>query len=279
MKSLATQAVEKIGKNHRVAKLTREGKLQHVKEFARFVESRFGLENIKNLKPGHVKAYAEDLKAKGLSAGTINNRMTAVRDVCKVLGKANIVERNNAAYGVERDRMHPVLANTDRIDQIRSVLARLAAQGDRIAMMCHAAAELRAAFGLRNKESLMSSKLVDTPRGIILLIEGAKGGRPRELEVKTEAQIRAVQLVSEVSQALGSATGRIIPPELSLKEAYDKQRYLWSKLGGTKESSAHMHAQRHERFQEMNREGASHRDIMREAGHGEDRSPGHYIPK
>lgn len=279
MKSLASQAVEVIGKNHRVAKLTREGKLQHVKQFARFVEHRFGLAEIKNLKPGHVAAYVEDLKARGIKAGTINNRMTAVRNVCKAIGKAGIVERSNKAYDIERVRMHPIQANTVRIDQIRSELASRAAQGDRLAMMMHSAAELRAAYGLRNKESLMSFKLIDTPNGIALLIEGAKGGRPRELLVKTEAQIRAVQLVAEVSKALGSPTGRIIPPEMSLKKAYNKQRYLWSKLGGAKEAASHMHAQRHERFQTMHQEGASDKEIMVEAGHGEDRSPGHYIPR
>jgi site-specific recombinase XerC len=279
MKSLSSQAVEAVGKNNRAAKLTREAKLQHVKHFARFVQDHFALEMIRNLKPGHVQAYVADMKAKGLNAGTMANRMSAVRILCKVIGKANIVERTNAAYGIERNRMNPILANNDRIDQIRSELARLAAQGDRVAMMAHAAAELRYAFGLRAKESLLSSKLVITASGTVLQIEGAKGGRPRELEVRTDAQIRAVQLVSEVSKALGSGTGRIIPPELSLKQAYDKQRYLWNKLGGARKDSSHMHGQRHDRFQEMKREGASNKEIMREAGHGENRSPGHYIPK
>ena len=260
MRSLSSQAVEAIGKNHRVAKLTRMEKLQH-------------------LKPGHIKAYVEDMKAKGMSAGTMANCMTAVRAVCNAIGKANIAVRDNAEYGIARDRMHPVKANNDRIEQIRAELAFRAAKGDRNAMMMHAAAELRDAFGLRAKESLMSCKIVETARGIALQIEGAKGGRPRDLDVRTDAQIKAVQLVAEVSQALGSPTGRIIPPELTLKQAYDKQRYQWSRLGGGKVTSSHMHAQRHDRFQEMKRGGASNREIMREAGHGEDRSPGHYIPK
>jgi len=279
MKSLSSQAVEAIGKNHRVAKLTREAKLQHVKQFAQFVQDRFAMEKIQTLKPGHVQAFVEHLKSNGLKPGSINNRMTAVRAVCKAIGKANIVQRDNKAYGLVRDRMNPVLANNDRVDQIRAELAARAGQGDRIAMMMNAAAELRDAFGLRAKESLMSSKLVDTAKGIALQVEGAKGGRPRELEVRTDAQLRAVQLVSEVSKALGSGTARIIPPELTLKQAYNIQRYQWSKLGGVKNAASHMHAQRHERFQEMKREGASNKEIMREAGHGEDRSPGHYIPK
>ena len=85
-------------------------------------------------------------------------------------------------------------------------------QGEKMARMVRAADGLRVGFGLRAKESLMSSK-VETRNGKqYLTIEGAKGGRPRELAARTETQIKALQGVAETARDLGSGTGRIIPP-------------------------------------------------------------------
>ncbi len=280
MKPLTVQALEKIGKNWSIGKLTRGAHLQHTKHFTSFVAKTFHLESIAHLKPGHVSAYVEHLVSTGIDNGTMCNRMTAVRSLAKAIGKANIVARNNKEYGIARgSRQKPVIANQVEIDRIRLALVERANSGDRVAMMCHAAAELRDAFGLRAKESLMSSKLIETAHGVALRIEGAKGGRVRDLRISNDNQLRAVQLVAQVSQALGSATGRIIPPELSLEGAYNAQRTLWREMGGTKSNNAHMHAVRHATAQTMNKQGYSKGDIMAWLGHGEDRSPFCYIPK
>lgn len=279
MKPLAVQALERLGKHWGVGSKTREAHLQHTKDFANFVSHRFGLENLQNLKPNHVQAYVQNMKDSKLDNGTMCNRMAAVRDLAEAIGKGNIVARENKQYGIARGSRHkPITANTNEIDRIRQTLAERANAGDRVAMMCHAAAELRDAFGLRAQESLMSCKLVDTAQGVALRIEGAKGGRSRDLRISNDAQLRAVQIMAQVSEALGSATGRIIPPEMSLGKAYNAQRSLWRELGGTKSAAAHMHAARHSTAQEMKAHGYTKGEIMAWLGHGEDRSPFCYIP-
>jgi len=278
-KSLAVQALERVGKNWSKARLTREALLQHVKGFARFVDKRYGLEKLENLKPGHVSAYVADMQQQGLSPGTMANRMSAVRELAATIGKANIVHRTNAEYGINRVRNNPVIADREGIEQIKAALAERAQQGDRVAMMTYAASLLRDAFGLRSKESIMSSWLLMHEGRLYLRVEGAKGGRVRDLEVRTTEQLNAAHQIDAVATALGSGTGRIIPPELTLKQAYNAQRSLWRELGGNRQDKTHMHAQRHDRLQRMQQEGASKREIMKEAGHGEDRSPGAYLPK
>jgi hypothetical protein len=99
------------------------------------------------------------------------------------------------------------------------------------------------------------------------------------MEVRTEGQLRAIQLVSETSKALGSGTGRIIPPNMSLKQAYDAQRNLWAKYGGTRAAGGNMHGERHGYARERDSGGATKSEIMSELGHGEDRSPASYIPR
>ncbi|QOX78655.1 integrase domain-containing protein [Trichlorobacter lovleyi] len=278
-KPLEVQALERIGKNWSKSKLTREGHLQHTKEFAIYVAKRFGLERIEHLKPGHVQAYVAHLHERGLNHGTIANRLASVRQLAQAIGKANIVERTNDAYGVMRTRMNPVIADRDKIDQIKSELKTMADNGDRVAMMTYAASLLRDAFGLRAKESIMSAVMIQHEGKLFLRVEGAKGGRTRDLEIKTPDQLSAAHNIEKVAALLGSATGRVIPPELSLKEAYNAQRALWASLGGTRENRTHMHAQRHDHLQVMHANGATNAEMMKQAGHGEDRSPGHYIPK
>lgn len=280
MKPLSSQALDRIGKNWGVSSATREARLQHTKDFCKFVSKKFALENVQNLKPNHVQSYVQHMKDAGLDNGTMCNRMAAVRTLAEAVGKGNIVAVKNKEYGITRgSRQNPIIANQSEVDRIRTTLTELANTGNRIAMMCHAAAELRDAFGLRSKESLMSSKLVDTTNGVALRIEGAKGGRARDLRIGNADQLRAVQQLAQVSQALGSATGRIIPPEMSLEKAYNAQRTLWRELGGTKKVAAHMHSARHTTAQTMNAEGYTKGEIMAWLGHGEDRSPFCYIPR
>ena len=285
MKPLTSQALELIGKDWSVSSLTREAHLQHTKDFTNFVRKTFALEKIRDLKPNHVLTYIQDMKKNGLDNGTMCNRLASVRELANAIGKGNIVARDNKEYGIARgSRQKPVIQNTGEVNRIRTELAARANAGDRTAIMCHAAAEMRDAFGLRAKESLMSFKLIDTTNGAAiqlnsLAVEGAKGGRSRSLVIKNNVQLRAVQQVELAAKALGSGTGRCIPPEMSLKQAYNAQRTLWAELGGTKANNAHMHASRHKVAQEMFANKYSKGEIMERLGHGEDRSPFCYIPK
>ena len=274
--SLARQALDRIGKNWSKASETREKLLSNVSQFAQFIESRYHLERIENLKPGMITAYAADMAAQGLSASTMANRMTAVREVCGAIGKQGICAKDNQAYGIERIRVNPQSVDKEKLAEIRCVLAERAAGGDRVAQMMVAADALREAFGLRNKESLMTTKVTSQEGKPCLKVEGAKGGRVRFLPIDTHMKDAAVKLAQETAKKLGSGTGRIIPTEMSLKAAYDAQRNVWRALGGTRENSANMHGERHLHAREMSADGATREEIMADLGHGEDRSPSAY---
>ena len=277
--TLASQALARIGKDWSKSSLTREKLLSNTREFARHVAKNYGLERIDNMKPGHVQSYVNDLHDRGLAPSTMADKMTAVRIIAVAIGKQNIVQRTNAAYGIERVRINPQTVNHDRLVEVRQAISDRADHGEKIAQMVRAADGLRVAFGLRAKESLMSSKVAVKDGKLILTVEGAKGGRPRELEARTEGQLRAVQLVAETAKALGSTTDRIIPPHMSLKQAYDAQRNLWRECGGTRAAGANMHGERHGYARDRDAEGATKSAIMSELGHGEDRSPSAYLGK
>lgn len=277
--SLERQAYVKIGKNWSKSSLTREKLLSNVQEFAKFVHIKYGLERMDNLKPKMIEAFVKSLHDRGLSASTMAGKMTAIRELASAIGKQNIVAKDNKTYGIERIRINPQVINPEKVAEIKGIIEVKAQAGDKVAKMCLAADRLREAFGLRAKESLMSSKVYDKDGRQYLQVEGAKGGRPRNLEVKNELQHKAVQLVIETSKALGSGTGRIIPPSMSLKQGYDAQRNLWRSLGGTRLAGGNMHGERHAYARELKAKGAPNQEIMAQLGHGEDRSPSAYLPK
>ena len=281
MKPLTVQALEKIGKDWSKSSSDREARLQHTKDFAQFVADKFGLQNIQNLKPGHIEAYVKDMKEQGLANGTMCNRMVHVRELAEAIGKPNIVALENEAYGIERgeSRSNPIIENQGLVSQVRSEIAARAAAGEPKYIMANASAELREAFPLRAKESLMSFKVVEINGIPHLRIEGAKGGRGRDLPINTPARAAAVATAQAASKALKSGTGRIIPPRMSLKQAYNSQRYTWSKHGGKRADFANMHASRHNGAQELHNNGATWGQVMVELGHSEPRSPSAYVPK
>ena len=56
-------------------------------------------------KPKHVQMLVERWLAEQLAPGTIKNRMSHLRWLAQKIGKDNIVERTNAAYGIP-DRVY-----------------------------------------------------------------------------------------------------------------------------------------------------------------------------
>lgn len=274
--SLTSQALACIGKNWSKSSLTREKLLSNVKELATFTAKAFGLEKISSLGPKHIEAYVSSLQERGLSASTQADKMTACRTVATAIGKSNIVREHNRDYCISRTRINPQSVDRDKTAEIREVLSECAANGDSIAKMMVAAAALRDAFGLRAKESLMSTRLVEKNGKVYLVIEGAKGGKERELPLETAGQLHAVQLAAETSIAFGSDTGKIIPPRMSLKQAYDAQRNTWKALGGTRANGANMHGARHSFARDCKAHGKSNAEIMVLLGHGEERNAAPY---
>lgn len=278
-KSLEQQARELLGKDWSKASLTKEKLQANVREFARFCRSQYGLQRIDTIKSHMVQAYARSMHERGLAPATMADRMTAVRVVAGAVGKANIVARENAAYGISRagTRLQPQMANAEKLAEIRAALEARAQAGDRVALMMRAADVLRQEYGLRAKESLLSARTTERDGRTYLVVEGAKGGRPRELEVRTPEQVAAVRLVRETAERLGNANHRIIPPEMTLKQAYDAQRNEWRALGGTRENGAQMHVERHAYAQNRLDETGDRKVVATELGHGRESVTAHYV--
>jgi len=238
------------------------------------MSEKFGLENLENLKSKHFDAFFADKLADGLAGATLANYATTARILAETIGKGNIIERNNAAYGITRagTRLNPITADTAKITEIREQLAQ---KSEWLGL----AAELREKFGLRARESLMwsgnvVSRLDGTQAIQLTRQDGTKGGRVREVPITTDQQR---ELVDRVRGYMQNNDGQLYPKGMTSKQAYNHQRDQLHRIGATREAASHAHAARHQYAQDRAAAGVDRREIAEELGHGREDVVSHYV--
>ena len=143
-----------------------------------------------SLKPKHVEQLVGRWLTEQLSAGTMKNRMTALRWWAEKIGKENVVARTNAAYAIpDRVYVTNVSKATEldfgKLEQIRDVFIQLSLR-------------LQADFGLRREESIkIVPKWADRGNCVVLKDSWTKGGRQREIPIRT---IQQRQLIDEAKE-------------------------------------------------------------------------------
>jgi hypothetical protein len=132
-------------------------------------------------KPKHVKMLVDRWLVEKLSPGTLKNRMSALRWLAQKIGKENIVERSNAAYGIP-DRVYVTNTSkakeldTDQLDKVRCPYTQMSLR-------------LEDGFGMRREASI---KIVpgkaDQGDTLVLKASWNKGGREIRVPIRTPQQ-------------------------------------------------------------------------------------------
>ena len=167
----------------------------------------------------HVEHLVERWHAEEISAGTFKNRMSALRWLAEKIDKQNIVARDNAAYGIAEWRHVTNVSKAHELDA-----DKLAAVTDPYPAL---SLRLQEAFGLRREESI---KLRPTwaDRGDVRHLKASwtKGGKERDMPIRTEAQ-RA--LLQEAKQLAGA--GSLIPAERSYRDQLNRFKAQTARAG------------------------------------------------
>ena len=157
------------------------------------------------LRRKHVVALVREWKRQGRSIGTMKNRTAHIRWWARRVGRPGVVPANGELGIANRE----YVTNQDRSAVLDpEKLARV--KDPHVAM----ALRLEAAFGLRREEAIKFTPARDD-RGACIRLKGSttKGGRPREVPVRNEAQ-RA--LLDEARRLVGR--GALIPPERNYRQ-------------------------------------------------------------
>ena len=182
---------------------TQRDRRYHVKMIARqLAEAGFRKLKAKGLKPKHIDALVERWKRDGISTGTFKNRMSVVRWICAKINKRHIVARENSAYGIGRRRY--VTNVSKAVSLPHGNLARVKCPYVRMSL------ELQRELGLRREEAIkIEVAWADRGTRLVLRASWTKGGRPREIPIRTESQ----REVLDRARALAATTprGSLIP--------------------------------------------------------------------
>lgn len=264
---LKYQIEQKLGKDRRSSVLTQYKNRGQISRLCDRIQSKYGLEKIGNLKAKHLRGVFNDLKSEGKSATTLASYATAARKIAQTIDKKNIFPRTNKEMGISRagERLKPVYVDAEKMQEITKSLYK---EGRWLGL----ASEMRQAFGLRSKESLLSNEISDQGE---LIVKGAKGGRPRTVPILTEQQRQVVVKVRQYIVEKGLKS--LIPPELSLKKGLKAQANALAKVGASKENQTNAHAQRHAYAQKRIEDGVSRKGVSEELGHGREDVVSHYV--
>lgn len=231
---LEHQARSVIGKNWSKSSATRNELLQNVSKIADFMRHQ-GLNDIHDMKTKHCDAYMNSIEH--LSEGRMANHATALRTIADAIGKPDIV-RSNADYGCDRN-----IENRTQNQDVRLDAEKYEEVKQSLSPAHQIAYEMSREFGLRQRESLRSHEVVERDGKQYLVVEGAKGGRPREIEIVNERQVALLERNNAYRE---TNDGKLADSSRNLAEAIKDYQNDLHRAGATRESHANTHSCRRE---------------------------------
>ena len=267
------------------AHLTREARSTTFNTFTNTLhELGYNIRNADQIGGRHLQAFAAHRAGEGISARTRANELSHLRAVLVHVGKQGLARNptySNRALNIERgSRIGTKQPLSDAaIVAFRERMAQLGRPGIGETL------ELQRALGLREMEALRGGQ-ADTlarwqrelqERGCVRVVEGTKGGRPREVH---PADLQRTQGVVQSAQAVLQATGqRYLVAQADgstttgLRQAQGVYRNLCHRAGI--QSHAARYAFARERLEAYRNEGYSEREARAatslDLGHGDGR--------
>jgi conjugative transfer region protein (TIGR03748 family) len=166
---------------------------------------------VHSIRAKHVEALTRLWLAQDLNPGTMKNRMTALRWWAEKVNLPQVIAASNDHYGIAERVLVSNVSKARHVDAAQ--LARVADPYVRMSL------ELQQAFGLRREEAIkFQPRYADRGHKIVLKESWTKGGKAREIPIRTAAQREVLNRVHHLA-----GVGSLIPPELRYIE--QRRRY------------------------------------------------------
>jgi hypothetical protein len=137
--------------------------------------------NSHSLKPKHVEGLVRHWLEREVAAGTIKNRMAAVRWWARKVNRQNVAARSNDHYGIPNrifvtDSSKAKSVSAMQLEKVRDQHVRMSL-------------ELQQAFGFRREEAIkFMPSYADQGDHLVLKPSWTKGGKVRAIPIRTEDQ-------------------------------------------------------------------------------------------
>jgi len=241
--------------------------------------------NSHSLKPKHVEGLVRHWLEREVAAGTIKNRMAAVRWWARKVNRQNVVARSNDFYGIPNRIFATGSSKAKSVSAAQ--LEKVRDQHVRMSL------ELQQAFGLRREEAIkFMPSYADQGDHLFLKPSWTKGGKARGIPIRTpeqrEALDRAHRLAGKGSlipssrnyvQQVRIYEGNTLRAGLSkmhgLRHAYAQQRY--EEITGCKAPTAGGPATKSLSLDQRALDKKARAVISRELGHNRSAVTGVYL--
>ena len=194
--------------------------------------------NAHSLKPKHVEALVNHWQEKEISVGAMKNRLSAIRWWAQKVNRQNCVARSNDHYGIPDRKFVTNISKAKTV--IETDLQRVRDLHVRMSL------ELQQAFGLRREEAIkFQPGFADRGDHIVLKASWTKGGKQREIPVRTENQRSILDRARKLS-----GNGSLIPSARN----YRQQMRIYERHtanAGLSKMHGLRHAYAQQRYEEM----------------------------
>jgi site-specific recombinase XerC len=233
------RSIQQILHSNKHGSFATQANREHIlKQFAaELVSIGYGLRNIHGLKQKHILPVIKAWQDKGLSISTIKNRTAMLRFLCEKINKRNIMPSNQDLNIGKRSYAPKANRAIEKPD-----FSKITNQYVKVSL------ELQRVFGLRREEALkIKPYMADKGDKLALLPSWCKGGRGREIPIRTEEQRYWIEQAKNLVQQYDCS---LIPKDktyVQQRGVYDKQvlRSSLNNLHGLR------HAYAQQRYKEL----------------------------
>ncbi len=205
----------------------------------------FKLPDVCGFKERHMTALGNAWETKGLSASTIQNRISIFRIFAEWIGKTGMIR------GSEHYVKNAKSVERHLVAQIARILSEILEAIQKLDKCVAIQLELQRAFGLRMKESaLLKPHMAD--KGNYLAVNwGTKGGRDRVVPIQNDYQR---DVVARAKLFLQNSSDSMTPRDFNFKQWKNHYYYVCRQAGISRKDGITSHGLLHERLNEMYQE-------------------------
>lgn len=208
----------------------------------------YKLDDVRGFKERHMTALGHAWEVKGLSASTIQNRISVFRLFGEWIGKKGMIRDSECYVKNPKSVERHLVAQKDKtwsgqgVD-LQDKLTIVQQKDAFVAIQL----ELQRAFALRMKEAaLLKPHMAD--RGHYLAVNwGTKGGRDRVVDIKTDYQ---KEVLARAKAMLENPNDSMIPKQYDFKQWKNHYYYICREADISRKNGITGHGLRHENLNE-----------------------------